>query len=394
MPEVDEQFMRTALDCARQGRGSVEPNPMVAALLVREGVELSRGWHRRFGGPHAEIECLSAARAAGVDPRGSTMYVTLEPCCGFAGKKTPPCADAIVAAGIARVVTPMADADPNVSGRGIEMLRKTGVEVTIGVCEAEARELLAAYVKLRTTGRPWVICKWAQTREGFLALASAAGGPGANDRWISGDSSRAYAHQLRGLCDGICVGIGTVLADDPLLTNRSGKGRQPVRVVLDSQLRIPLDSRLARTSRESPTIVATTMETAAAKPQAVKELSENGVDILELAAGARGLDLGALLDALGRRQWTYLLVEGGAKVLESFVLGGLADELMVFVSPRHVGRPERGLPRFDIARVRDRVKMAEVEERRFGDDVMMRFVRRESPGSQVPKCPTTRRRTQ
>jgi riboflavin biosynthesis pyrimidine reductase len=136
------------------------------------------------------------------------------------------------------------------------------------------------------------------------------------------------------------------------------------------------------------------MEAAAAKPQAVKDLSENGVEVLKLAAGARGLDLGTLLDALGRRQWTYLLVEGGAKVLESFVLGGLADELMVFVSPRHVGRPERGLPRFDIARVRDRVKMAEVEERRFGDDVMMRFVRRESPGSQVPKCPTTRRRTQ
>jgi diaminohydroxyphosphoribosylaminopyrimidine deaminase/5-amino-6-(5-phosphoribosylamino)uracil reductase len=375
MSSVDEHFMRIALELARQGRGGVEPNPMVGAVLVRSGVEIARGLHRRFGAPHAEAQCLDAARAAGIDPRGSTMYVTLEPCCGFAGKKTPPCAEAIVEAGIARVVVAMEDVDRNVAGRGIESLRRAGIEVETGVCQAEAKELLAPYVKLRTQGRPWVICKWAQTRDGLLALPPAAADPPPEGqrRWISGEQSRTFVHQLRGLCEAICVGIGTVLADDPLLTNRSGAGKQPARVVLDSRLRIPPRCRLVRTARESPVIVVAGADAAAARQQAVKKLTDRGVEVLAVPSDGAKVDLGALLDDLGRRQWTYLLVEGGRKVLESFVLTGLADELFAFVSPRAIADAPGDLPRFDIAQVAQRLSLVQIERRDFGRDVMVRY---------------------
>ncbi len=365
MSERDKKLMRIALDCARRGRGAVEPNPMVGAVLVRDGVELARGRHEKFGGPHAERQALAAARSAGRDARGATMYVTLEPCCHHG--KTPPCTDALIEVGIARVVVAMPDPDANVAGRGIEQLRGAGVEVMVGVCEPEARELLGAYVKLRTQGQPWVICKWAQTADGYLAL------PPGEGRWVSGRESREFVHELRGLCDGILVGVGTVLADDPLLTNRSGSGRQPVRVVLDSRLRIPADSQLVRTADESPVIVATARKAAAADPVRAEALCRAGVELLSLPVGEKGLLLAALLDELGGRRWTYLLVEGGLKVLESFIHEGLADELLVFTSPQTVADAE-GLPRFDIADVLAAFSPRLVEERRIGDDTMQRFL--------------------
>ncbi|HUT60855.1 MAG TPA: bifunctional diaminohydroxyphosphoribosylaminopyrimidine deaminase/5-amino-6-(5-phosphoribosylamino)uracil reductase RibD [Phycisphaerae bacterium] len=365
MQNEDERFMSIALQCAQRGRGAVEPNPMVGAVLVRDGVELARGWHKRFGFPHAEIEALSAATEAGRDAGGATMYVTLEPCCHSG--KTPPCTDAMIEAGVARVVVAMEDPDRHVAGKGLAALREAGIEVVVGVLEAQARELLAAYVKLRTKGRPWVICKWAQTPEGCLAL------PPANGRWISGDEARAHVHQLRGLCDGVCVGIGTVLADDPLLTNRSGTGRSPHRVVLDSRLRLPTGSWLATSAEACPVIVATTTEAMTADLAKVGELRQLGVEVLDLSASPEGVDLGALLDELGRRQWTCLLVEGGAKVLRSFTHGRLADELVVFTSATRC-EPAEGLPRFDVAEVLPELSPRLAEERRFGADVMRRFV--------------------
>ena len=361
MQNRDEQFMRTALEYAVQGRGAVEPNPMVGAIIVRDGEEIARGWHRAFGGPHAEREALAAAAASGADVTGATMVVTLEPCCHTG--KTPPCTDAILEAGIARVVVAMADPDENVSGRGIAVLRDAGVEVTVGVCEAEARELLAAYVKLRTQGRPWVICKWAQTADGYLAL------PPRKGRWISGQASRTRVHEIRSWCDGILVGAGTVLADDPLLTNRSGAGKQPVRVVLDSHLRTPPDSNLVRTAGESPVLVVTS---AAAPSDRADELRTAGVEVIELPSRDEGVDLDALLDELGRRRWTYLLVEGGTTVLESFTSTGLADELLVFVSPIEGGEDAMGLPRFDIADL----DVECTEEIVLGDDLLRRCVLR------------------
>lgn len=356
--------MSIALQCAARGRGSVEPNPMVAAVLVRDGRELARGWHGKFGGPHAEIVAMEAARSAGAEVAGATMYVTLEPCCHHG--KRPPCTDAIIAAGISRVVIAMEDPAPEVSGGGLASLREAGIEVCTGVCEAEARELLGAYIKLRTTGRPWVICKWAQTADGYLAL------PAGQGRWISGETSRAEAHRIRGLCDGICVGIETVLADDPRLTNRSGSGGQPVRVVLDPRLRIPMDCRLVRTSQDAPVLVVTT-RAAGARAGATQPLRDCGVEVLELTGVGGRIDLEALLDELGRRSWTYLLVEGGAKVLAGFTSLHLADELLVFVSTQEVG-PRADLPRFDILAAAEKLNLGPAQETRLGEDRMLRYV--------------------
>ena len=370
MPDMPDakQFMSRALALAARGLGLVEPNPMVGAVIVRAGRELACGWHGRFGGPHAEVEALAAASQAGTDVRGATMYVTLEPCSHHG--KTPPCTDALIAAGIARVVAAMADPDPRVCGRGLRRLREAGVDVEVGLCEAAARELLAAYVKLRTLVRPWVICKWAQTADGCLAL------PPGEGRWVTGEASRRRVHELRSWCDGVCVGIGTLLADDPLLTNRSGAGRRPARVVLDATLRTPPDCRLVRTASDvEPVVVATTHRAAAERDEAADALRRAGVELIELPAAAdgRGVDIAALLDELGRRQWTRLLVEGGAAVLRSVVLGGLADELWAFTAARHVGAAARHLPRFDVAQLEGDIALGEPTVERLGEDVLHRY---------------------
>jgi len=359
--------MRIALDCARRGVGSVEPNPPVGAVIVRDGVEIARGWHGRFGGPHAEREALAAARAAGADVRGATMYVALEPCCHHG--KTPPCTDALLDAGIARVVVAMADPDEHVAGGGIAQLRDAGVAVDVGVCEAEARELLAPYVTLRTRGRPWVICKWAQTADGYLALPAGAG------RWVSCEASRAEAHRLRAICDGVLVGIGTVLADDPLLTNRGGAGRQPTRVVLDTRLRTPADCQLARTAGEAPLLVAASRYAIEHEVARADALRRAGAEMLGLREAAGRLDLAELLGELGRRQWTRLLVEGGAAVLASFLRSGLADEVAVFVAPTQVGTPARDLPRFALDDVLASGGWREAERRDIEGDTLVRYRR-------------------
>lgn len=356
--------MRLALELARQGRGSVEPNPMVGAVIVRDGREIARGWHRRFGGPHAEAEALAAARSGGADVRGATLYVTLEPCC-HTRKKTPPCAQAIVREGLARVVVAMEDPDSNVSGRGIALLRQAGIAVDVGAEEAQARAMLAPYVKLRTHARPWVICKWAQTRDGYLSL------PPEQGRWLSCEQSRQSVHELRGRCDAILVGIGTVLADDPLLNNRSGAGRQPVRIVLDADLRLPLDSQLARSARQWPLLVVTASGQASGQASKAQALRAAGAELLELPACQGLLDLPALLDHLGARPFTYLIVEGGAKVLESFLAAGLADEAMVFVCPRVVGSGHGELPRFDWAEVVARRSPRQVRQAASGADTLI-----------------------
>jgi len=368
MAGEERQFMLLALELAGRGLGSVEPNPMVGAVIVREGAVIARGWHKRFGGPHAEREALAAAKAAGRGVRGATMYVTLEPCCHHG--KTPPCTDALIEAGIARVVVAMIDPDEQVAGRGVRRLREAGVEVEVGLCEARARELLGPYIKLRTARRPWVICKWAQTADGYLALPEGQG------RWISTAASRRKVHELRSHCDGVCVGSGTVLADDPLLTNRSGAGRQPARVVLDGRLRTPPDCRLIATAGEArPVIVATTSASAAAGRARADQLRRGGAEILELPAGpaGRGVDFPALLDELGRRQWTRLLVEGGAELLRRVVGSRLADELWVFVSPRRVAPGAEGLPRWDVADLPKRLDLPWPTEEALGEDTLLRF---------------------
>jgi diaminohydroxyphosphoribosylaminopyrimidine deaminase / 5-amino-6-(5-phosphoribosylamino)uracil reductase len=367
MADRDTHFMNIALETAAAGRGSVEPNPMVGAVIARRDVELARGRHEQFGGPHAEPNAIAAARRRGVDITGATMYVTLEPCCHQG--KTPPCTKAILDAGIGRVVVAMLDPDEQVAGGGVQTLRAAGVQVDVGLCGKQGEHLLRAYCKLRKTKRPWVICKWAQTSDGYLAL------PPGSPRWISCSESRRRVHRIRSWCDGILVGISTVLSDDPLLTDRSGErtARKPLtRIVLDSHLRLPIDSQLVTTASDTPVLVATT-----AGVSDTGALSSRGVELLELPACQGGVDIAALLDELGRRQYTYLLVEGGVGVMSSFIELDLADELIVFVSP-HIAQTSEEchtLPQFDIARLAERISLGAATETPSGSDILLNYCR-------------------
>jgi diaminohydroxyphosphoribosylaminopyrimidine deaminase / 5-amino-6-(5-phosphoribosylamino)uracil reductase len=321
MPEKDETYMRLALELAEQGRGYVEPNPLVGAVVVREGNVVGRGWHERFGQAHAERNALLQAEGF---TQGATLYLTLEPCCHHG--KTPPCTDAILRAGIVRVVVAMTDPFPQVAGRGLAILREACIAVDIGLLNAESRHLSAPYLKLLATGRPYVHAKWAMTLDGKIATRTG------NSKWISGPGSRQHSHALRGRMDATIVGIGTVLADDPLLTARPPGPRVATRVILDSEGRLPANSQLARTAHEVPTIVVVREGCDAAS-----RLRSFGIEIVELPAKEGFLDIGALLDELGRRRMTNVLVEGGSAVLGSFLDVGALDEVRVFIAPRLAG---------------------------------------------------------
>src|SRR5262249_38998319 len=247
MDPTEWQWMRRALELAERGRGQVEPNPLVGAVVVRAGQAVGEGWHQHFGEAHAEVHALGAAGEAA---RDATLYVTLEPCCHHG--KTPPCTDAILRAGIRRVVAAMTDPFPQVAGQGVAMLRAGGVEVAVGLGEAEARRLNAPYLKLLAAGRPYVHAKWAMTLDGKIATRTG------DSKWISNEAARQRVHALRGRMDAILVGIDTVLADDPQLTARPPGPRTPTRIILDSRGRLPSDSLLARSARDVPVLLATT----------------------------------------------------------------------------------------------------------------------------------------
>jgi len=366
--EIDEHFMRIALKLARKGRGCVEPNPTVGAVIVRDGKVLGEGWHEKFGAPHAEINALAAARKNNHDPGGATMYVTLEPCSHHG--KTTPCTEAVIKSGLTRVVVGMQDPDCQVSGRGLAQLRESGIEVITDVCNDEVYELLAAYIKLRTKSQPWVICKWAQTADGYLAL------PKGEDRWISSPESRQRVHELRALCDGVLVGVGTVLSDDPLLTPRGvdvniNIKRHPTRVVLDSQLRSLTKSKLIGSVNQAPIIIATTQQGLTENPKKADALRATGAEILifPTSTTTAGIDLVAVLDELGQRQWTHLLVEAGPTLLGSFIHNGLADELHVYVSPLQLN-PKIDLPHFDISDVLREGKYVQAASEKIGEDTL------------------------
>lgn len=354
--------MRRAVAEAAKGLGSVEPNPLVGAVLVREGHLLAVGHHARFGGPHAEVEALR--RVAADEARGATLYVTLEPCCHHG--KTPPCTTAILDAGITRVVAAMRDPFPRVAGGGIEQLRSRGVEVVVGVAEESARRLNAPYLKRLATGRPYVTAKWAMTLDGKTAVA------GGDSFWISSPRSRALVHELRGRMDAILVGVETVRADDPMLTARPPGPRTAVRVVLDSRGRAPTSSRLVTTAASIPTLIATT---GLADPTRLDALRAAGCEVLRFSGEDR-VPIGSLLDALGARGWTNILVEGGGRVAGSFLDAGELDAVEVFLAPileggDHDRTPVRGR---GCDRMRDALRLAETEVRQIDGDVALRGV--------------------
>jgi diaminohydroxyphosphoribosylaminopyrimidine deaminase/5-amino-6-(5-phosphoribosylamino)uracil reductase len=313
--------MLRALELAERGRGHVEPNPLVGAVLLRDGKMVGEGWHQQFGQAHAEVNALAHAASAA---RGSTLYVTLEPCCHHG--KTPPCTDSIIAAGITRVVAATLDPFVQVAGQGVAALRGAGIAVEVGLCETEARIQNAPYLKLLTTGRPYVHAKWAMTLDGKIATGTG------DSRWISNDASRKRVHELRGRVDGIIVGIGTVLADDPLLTARPPGPRTANRVILDTRGRLPLSSQLVRTARSIPTLVVI-----APVCENDERLRSAGCEVLQLSSKTARPDIVDLLCELGRRRWTNVLVEGGSTVLGSFFDARAMDEVHVFIAPRLAG---------------------------------------------------------
>jgi len=321
--------MREALALARRGAGTASPNPMVGAVVAAAGRVVGRGFHPRPGEPHAEIFAL---REAGAQARGATLYTTLEPCAHTG--RTGPCADAIIAAGVRRVVAAMIDPDAQVRGTGITRLRAAGIETAVGAGEADARRLNEAYIMHRTAGRPFVTAKWAMTLDGRIATRTG------ESRWISGPASRAHAHRLRAVSDAVLVGVGTVLRDDPALTARpeGGAPAQPRRVILDSRLRTPSGARVLAADGV-PVIVATTTASA---PDARRAFAARGIEVLVCDGPDERVDLLQLLRELAQRGVLSVLVEGGATVHGGFFDAGLIDKAVAYVAPVLVGGPAPG----------------------------------------------------
>ncbi len=364
-----EDVMRQALALAALGIGRVEPNPAVGAVIVDDSLRLlGQGYHQEFGGHHAEIWAL---KEAGDLTRGATLYVTLEPCVHHG--KTPPCADAIVAAGIKKVVIAMLDPFPKVNGRGIEILRKAGILCEVGLCEPEARRLTAPFRKLTETGLPYVYAKWAMTLDGKIATASG------DSKWITSEETRARGHRLRSRMDAILVGSGTALADDPLLTARLGEPtRKATRVVFDSQARLPLDSQLVSTAKDVPVLVIASAQADRAR---VHELRRRDVEVLQLNADPgsdRAAAVQTVLEELGRRQMTNILVEGGGQLLGAFFDAEQVDEAHIFLGPKIVGSADGRSPIAGAGCrwIDEAANLELLSHERIGDDLYLKYAAR------------------
>jgi len=353
-----DAFMRLALREAAKGLGRTSPNPAVGAVLVRGGKVIARGHHARAGGPHAEVVAI---RAAGARARGADLYTTLEPCDHYG--KTPPCSIAVLEAGVRRVFVGSADPNPLVNGRGIARLRDAGVPVEEGVLRAECDALNAHWFKYIREKRPYVTLKAAVTLDGRIATRTG------DSRWVTGEPARRWVHRLRDRVDAVLVGAGTALADDPLLTTRlpGGRGRDAIRVVLDTDLRLPSRLALLRPRSPAPTLVAHASSRTGRTRRAAP-----GVELLRCRRGKGGVDLRDLLARLAARGITHLLVEGGARVHARFLEEGLVDRLAVFVAPKLAG--EDGVPFLASrgpSRMADAIRLDEVQVERVGDDVLV-----------------------
>jgi diaminohydroxyphosphoribosylaminopyrimidine deaminase/5-amino-6-(5-phosphoribosylamino)uracil reductase len=317
----DEKFMRMALRLAEKARGRTSPNPMVGAVVVMNGRVIASGYHHRAGEPHAEALAL---RKAGKAAKSATLYVTLEPC-SHTNKRTPPCAPLVVASGVRRVVIAMRDPNPQVSGGGIRAIRKAGIEILAGVLEAEARKLNEAYLKYITTGLPFVTLKIAQTLDGKIATASG------ESKWITGEAARQEGHRLRNGNDAILVGVNTVLADDPSLTARIPGGRDPLRIIVDSNLRTPPNAKIL-TQRSTARTCIVTLERSS-RSSKLEALLDAGAEVLLAKGRSERVNLRALLKMLGSFGITSVLIEGGAEVQASALKAGIADKVVLFIAP-------------------------------------------------------------
>lgn len=327
MPE--EQFMRRAAELALKGEGKTRPNPLVGAVVVKDGRIIGEGYHTKYGALHAEREALADCLSRGNDPKGSDIYVTLEPCC-HTGKQ-PPCTEALVETGIRRVITGSADPNPLVAGKGIEFLRKHGIQVETGFLKAECDALNPIFFHYITAGTPYVALKYAMTADGRIATVSG------RSKWITGEEARQHAHKLRNRYASILVGFNTVHADDPMLNCRIPGGVNPLRIVLDSSLRIPLESALVQTAREIPLLVVCGDFYHPAMTEKKEALEKLGAEVLSLPGKDRRTDIKALVKELGRRGIDSLLIEGGSQVHYSALKAGIVNHIYSYIAPKIFG---------------------------------------------------------
>ena len=355
---TDEFYMRKALALARRGEGWVSPNPMVGAVIVREGRIIGRGFHRRFGDHHAEI---NAIRTATEPVAGATVYITLEPCCHRG--KTPPCVDSLIACKPARVVIGMSDPNPLVCGGGIDRLRREGIPTDVGVLEAECRRLNERFVKFMQTGVPFVTLKFAQTVDGRIATSTG------HSRWISSSPSLRFAHALRAAHDAVLVGGGTVRQDDPELTVRLAGGRQPLRIVLDSRLATNPDARVLKNQDRAKTIIAATTVGWVKKATLFEKL---GIEILHCGEDSRRrVDLKKMFAELGKRGVSSVLVEGGAAVITSVLKEKLADRIVIVIAPKIVGKGVEAVQDLGIETMDNALKLSVPRLTRKGGDIIL-----------------------
>lgn len=348
------------MELALRGEGAVNPNPLVGAVIVRNGRIIGAGWHEQWGGLHAERNALARCSEPA---SGATMYVTLEPCCHHG--KTPPCTEAVIAAGIRRVVVGLTDPNPLVAGKGIEKLREAGIEVESGVLEEELRYQNRIFLKYITTKHPWVVMKSAMTLDGKIATRTG------DSRWVTGEEARHRVHEMRSSLMAILVGIGTVEADDPMLNCRlEGEHRQPIRIVADTSARISLQSQLVRTALDQRTIVA---HTAKAEKSRLEALHKAGVETWCCAEEEGRLSMADLVQKIGATGIDSVLVEGGGEVNYSLLCGGLVDEVVCFVAPKLVGGAESKSPigGHGIERMAEAVELEGLEVEHFGEDIMI-----------------------
>ncbi len=318
-------YMQQALDLAALARGRTSPNPLVGAIVVKDGVVVGQGYHRKAGTPHAEIHALQ--RAGGLS-KGATLYVTLEPCSHYG--LTPPCTQAIIAAGIKKCVVALKDPNPLVNGQGLALMREAGIETEIGILHDKAEKLNEVFIKNIRTGLPFVVLKTAMTLDGKIASVSG------DSKWVTSETARQRVHELRDQLDGIMVGIGTVLADDPQLNTRltAQEGKDPVRIILDGRLDLPLNSRIVKSSHRQPTLVFASQK---ASPQKARELEQAGLEVIIVEGEPEQLDLEQLLKVVAQRKITSVLVEGGGTVNAGMLEADLVDKVYWFIAPKIIG---------------------------------------------------------
>ncbi len=356
-----ERFMDMALELAGKGRGKTHPNPMVGAVIVSSGKVIGRGYHKRAGMPHAEADAISSAKTP---LEGAEMFVTLEPCDHYG--RTPPCTDAIIASGIKRVHVAMRDPNPVNSGRGIRKLRKAGIEVYVGSRSKEARYLNRAYIKFVTRGIPYITIKTAQSLDGKIAASDGS------SKWVSSPDSRRYVKKMRSEVDAVMVGINTVLKDDPLLSGGGGLSGKPVRIVLDSRLRISERSRLIRTAADAPVIVVTTP---AASPDKIRKLSgKKGVEVLVVGSSGGRVSIKSFLKKMAEKGIASIMSESGGELAGTLIDGGFVDEVVFFIAPVILGGSQVSVAGRGAPSIKNAIPLKGVSRQVMGPDMVFRGV--------------------